>query len=151
MSYEELLKEADKLGIIVKELDLKTRKGRCCGNKIAIDKKLSIKEKAGVLAEELGHFHKTVGDISNQKEIANRKQELIARRWGYEKSVGIIGLINAFNNNCRDAYEIADFLGVTKEYLDESIDYFRCKYGTRYEIDEYIIYFIPNFGIYKSF
>lgn len=151
MSYEELLREADKLGIIVKELDLKTRKGRCCGNKIAIDKKLSIKEKAGVLAEELGHFHKTVGDISNQKEIANRKQELIARRWGYEKSVGIIGLINAFNNNCRDAYEIADFLGVTKEYLDESIDYFRCKYGTRYEIDEYIIYFIPNFGIYKSF
>lgn len=151
MSYEELLREADKLGIIVKELDLKTRKGRCCGNKIAIDKKLSIKEKACVLAEELGHFHKTVGDISNQKEIANRKQELIARRWGYEKSVGIIGLINAFNNNCRDAYEIADFLGVTKEYLDESIDYFRCKYGTRYEIDEYIIYFIPNFGIYKSF
>ncbi|BDU82543.1 hypothetical protein [Clostridium perfringens] len=151
MSYEELLREADKLGIIVKELDLKTRKGRCCGNKIAIDKKLSIKEKAGVLAEELGHFHKTVGDISNQKEIANRKQELIARRWGYEKSVGIIGLINAFNKNCRDAYEIADFLGVTKEYLDESIDYFRCKYGARYEIDEYIIYFIPNFGIYKSF
>ena len=31
MSYEELLREADKLGIIVKELDLKTRKGRCCG------------------------------------------------------------------------------------------------------------------------
>ncbi|MDU7068489.1 MAG: hypothetical protein E6343_11005 [Clostridium perfringens] len=151
MSYEELLREADKLGIIVKELDLKTRKGRCCGNKIAIDKKLSIKEKSCVLAEELGHFHKTVGDISNQKEMSNRKQELIARRWGYEKSVGIIGLINAFNNNCRDAYEIADFLGVTKEYLDESIDYFRCKYGTRYEIDEYIIYFIPNFGIYKSF
>ena len=46
MSYEELLREADKLGIIVKELNLKTRKGRCCGNKIAIDKKLSIKEKA---------------------------------------------------------------------------------------------------------
>lgn len=151
MSYEELLREADKLGIIVKELDLKTRKGRCCGNKIAIDKKLSIKEKSCVLAEELGHFHKTVGDISNQKEIINRKQELIARRWGYEKSVGIIGLINAFNNNCSDAYEIADFLGVTKEYLDEAIDYFRCRYGTRYEIDEYIIYFIPNFGIYKSF
>lgn len=151
MSYEELLIEADKLGIIVKELDLKTRKGRCCGNKIAINKKISIKEKAGVLAEELGHFHKTVGNISNQKDLANRKQELIARRWGYEKSVGIIGLINAFNNNCRDAYEIADFLGVTKEYLDEAIDYFRCKYGTRYEIDEYIIYFIPNFGIYKSF
>ncbi|HBC2028632.1 TPA: hypothetical protein I9Z65_000137 [Clostridium perfringens] len=151
MSYEELLREADKLGIIVKELDLKTRKGRCCGNKIAINKKLSIKEKAGVLAEELGHFHKTVGNISNQKELANRKQEIIARRWGYEKSVGIIGLINAFNNNCRDAYEIADFLGVTKEYLDEAIDYFRCRYGTRYEIDEYIIYFIPNFGIYKSF
>lgn len=151
MSYERLLREADKLGIIVKEVDLKTRKGRCCGNKIAIDKKLSYKEKACVLAEELGHFHTTVGDISNQDEINNRKQELIARRWGYEKSVGIMGLLNAFNNNCKNSYEIADFLDITKEYLDEAIEYLRCKYGTRYEIDGYVIYFIPRLGIYKMF
>lgn len=151
MSYERLLREADKLGIIVKELDLKTRKGRCCGNKIAIDKKLSYKEKTGVLAEELGHFHKTIGDISNQYKINNRKQELIARRWGYEKSVGIIGIINAFNNNCKDPYEVADFLGVTKEYLDEAIEYFKCKYGSRCEIDGYIVYLIPRLGVYKVF
>lgn len=151
MEYERLLREADKLGIIVKEAKMKTRKGRCYGNRIAINCSLTRKEKVGVLAEELGHFHKTIGDISNQNEITNRKQELIARRWGYEKSVGIIGLINAFNNNCRVDYEIADFLGVTKEYLDEAIDYFKCKYGTRYEIDEYIVYFMPNLGIYKSF
>lgn len=151
MSYEELLREADKLGIIVKELNLKTRKGRCCGKRIAIDKKLSTKEKACVLAEELGHFHKTVGDISNQNKINNRKQEIIARRWGYEKSVGILGLINAFNNNCKNAYEMADFLGVTKEYLDECIEYFKFKYGARYEIDEYIVYFLPRFGVCRMF
>ncbi len=45
MSYEELLREADKLGIIVKELNLKTRKGRCCGKRIAIDKNYLPKKK----------------------------------------------------------------------------------------------------------
>ena len=33
-------------------------------------------EKACVLAEELGHHYTTVGDIIDQKESENRKQEL---------------------------------------------------------------------------
>ena len=74
MTYDELLIEADKLGIIVKELDLKTRDGHCKGNKIAIHKNLSNYEKACVLAEELGHYYLTVGDIKNQKDINNKKQ-----------------------------------------------------------------------------
>ena len=96
-------------------------------------------------------YIKNLGDITDQTEICNKKQELVARRWGFDKAVGLVGLINAFENNCRNAFEIADFLGVTKEYFDEAIDYYRAKYGVMYKIDNYIIYFIPSLGICKMF
>lgn len=151
MTYDELLIEANNAGVIVKELYLKTRKGRCRGNRIAIDKELSNYEKACVLAEELGHYYLTVGDITNQKDINNRKQELIARRWGYNKKVGLIGLIEAFENGCKNRYEISEYLNVTPEYLDEAIEYYTSKYGVMHRIDDYIIYFSPNVYIGKTF
>lgn len=151
MTYDELLIEADRLGIIVKELDLKTRDGHCKGNRIAIRKNLSNYEKACVLAEELGHYYLTVGDIRNQKDINNRKQELIARRWGYNKKVGIIGLIEAFENGCRNRYEMAEYLNVTVDYLNEAIEYYASKYGVLHRIDDYIVYFTPNLCIGKAF
>lgn len=151
MTYDELLIEADELGIIVKELDLKTRDGHCKGNRIAIHKGLSNYEKACVLAEELGHYFLTVGDITNQKDINNRKQELLARRWGYNKKIGLIGLIEAFENGCKNRYEIAEYLNVTIEYLNEAIEYYANKYGVMHRIDDYIIYFSPNVYIGKTF
>lgn len=151
MTYDELLIEADKFGIIVKEFELKTRKGHCQGSRIAIDKNLSNYEKACVLAEELGHYFLTVGDITNQELINNRKQELLARKWGYNKKIGLIGLINAFEHGCINRYEIAEYLNVTIDYLNEAIDYYASKYGVLHRVDNYILYFSPNFYIGKSF
>lgn len=151
LTYDELLIEADELGIIVKELNLKTRDGHCKGNRIAINKDLSNYEKACVLAEELGHYYLTVGDITNQNNINNRKQELLARQWGYNRHIGLLGLVNAFEHGCKNRYEIAEFLNVTLEYLNEAIEYYTSKYGIMYRIDNYIIYFLPNFYIGKFF
>lgn len=151
MTYEELLIEADELGIIVKEIDLKTRDGHCKGNRIAIHKDLCNYEKACILAEELGHYYLTVGDITNQKYINNRKQELIARRWGYNKHVGLLGLIKAFEHGCKNRYEIAEFLNITIEYLNEVLEYYASKYGTMIRIDDYMIYFTPTIYIGKTF
>ncbi|MDM0928247.1 ImmA/IrrE family metallo-endopeptidase [Clostridium perfringens] len=151
--YERLMYEAECHGAKVIEIDLDTDKpcGKCVDNIIVINSNINTKEKTCILAEELGHYIKNLGDITNQTEICNKKQELVARRWGFDKAVGLVGLINAFENNCRTAFEIADFLGVTKEYFDEAIDYYRAKYGVMYKIDNYIIYFIPSLGICKMF
>ena len=151
MTYDELLIEANNIGVIVKEADLRTRDGRCQGNRIAINENLSTVEKACVLAEELGHYHLTVGDITNQKDDNNRRQELKARRWGYNKKIGIIGLTNAFEHGCSNKYEIAEYLNITIEYLDEAIEYYSSKYGVMHVIDDYIIYFTPYFFIGKTF
>jgi IrrE N-terminal-like domain len=151
LTYEELLVEADGLGITVKEVNLKTRTGYCYGKRIAIHKNLSNYEKVCVLAEELGHYHLTVGDITNQENINNRKQELLARRWGYDKNIGLLGLIRAFENRCSNRYEIAEYLNITVEYLNEALEYYTSKYGLMHSIDNYIIYFSPTFYIGKFF
>lgn len=149
MTYDELLVEAESFGVTVKEFDLKTKKGFCHGNRIAIDMNLTNIEKSCILCEELGHYFLSVGDITNQECISNRKQELLARQWGYNKKIGLFGLIKAFENNCLNKYEIADFLNVTEEYLEEAIDYYTYKYGIMQVVDNYIVYFTPSLGVLK--
>nr|WP_297632095.1 ImmA/IrrE family metallo-endopeptidase [uncultured Clostridium sp.] len=152
MQYEELLIESETLGAIVKEVDLITKKGLCYGNRIAIKHNLTEREKNCVLAEELGHYILTVGDIKEQRfNISNRKQELLARAWGYDKLIGLSGLINAFNAGCKFKYELAEYFNITEAYLDEALHHYVNKYGSCYTVDCYIINFLPNLQIGKSF
>lgn len=151
MVYENLLNECSDLGIKVKETVLKGSDGRCKGNRIAINKNLYTQtEKKCVLAEELGHYHTTYGDIIDQTKIENVKQEIIARRWGYEKLVGMVDIINAYRYGVRNRHELAEYLDVTEEFLCEAIEYYKRKYGICYKIDTYLIYFEP-LGVMKIF
>lgn len=148
MTYEELLKEADSMGLVVKEKSLQSGDGRIFNNKIAIRQDIPTEtEKSCVLAEELGHHHTSVGNILNMEDLSNRKQERQARLWGYNKLIGLTGIVNAFESGCQSAYEAAEFLEVTVEYLQECIDCYRDKYGICTEIDNYIIYFIPKLAV----
>ncbi|MGG7077348.1 ImmA/IrrE family metallo-endopeptidase [Clostridium sardiniense] len=151
--YENLLNEAHKQGAQVIEIDLGTDTpcGKCINNIIILNSRMNIKNKYCILAEELGHYRLNYGDITNQCKIENKKQEIIARRYGYDKNIGLIGLIEAFEHGCSGKFEIAEYLGITEEYLEEAINYYKCKYGDMYEIDNYLIYFIPNLFIGKSF
>ena len=142
--YEELLDIAHKDGIIVKELPLQSSDGRINGNRIAIRQDIkTTTQKASTLAEELGHYYTTVGNIQNQSILENRKQERQARLHGYNIRIGLTGIIRAYKANCRSRHEIAEYLDITDEYLQECIDCYRNKYGVYTIIDNYIIYFIP--------
>ena len=150
--YEELVNEAQENGVEVIEMSFKGNlKGLYSQNTIAIDSKLKTsKEKNCVLAEELGHHNTSFGDILNTKDVRNIKQEKIARNWGYEKLVGIIDIINAFNAHSTNRCEMAEYLNVTEDFLEESIQHYREKYGLYCEIDHYIIYFEP-LGVLEMF
>ena len=150
-SYEDLLDDIKQEGINVIELDLDTNKpcGKCIGNTIFINDRISSKEKLCVLAEELGHYKLTVGNITDLKNISNRKQEIKARRWGYEKIVGIMQIIEAFEKGARSKYELADYLNVSEYFLDDAILYYKQKYGVYFEIDNYLVYFEPTLAITK--
>lgn len=150
MTYEELLKEADSLGLIVKEKPLQGTDGRILNRRIAIRKDIETQtEKSCVLAEEIGHYATSYGNILNQNEISNRKQELQARLYGYNLKIGLSGIISAFQAGCKNLFEMAEYLEVTEEYLREALECYRRKYGVYTTLDNYIIYFEQRLGIMK--
>jgi hypothetical protein len=117
--------------------------------KIGINKGIATNaERYCVLKEEQGHIKLTVGDIKDQSNINNRKQEKKARTWAYLDTIKVVDLINAYGAGVRNLYEMAEYLEVTEEFLNETIKTMGEKYGPYYEIDNYIVYFTPNFGIF---
>lgn len=127
-----LIEECEELGAKVIEDDLCANKpfGYCIGKNIYINNNCTNKEKYCTLLEELGHYKTTFGDITNQNDIRNKKQELVARRWGYEHKVTLEEILDAIEHNCCKSYEVAEFLGVTDTYFFECIQNYRLKYGT---------------------
>ena len=147
MTYEELFVEAENNNLIVKEKPLPISKGRIKGNRVAIRKGMTELEKACVLAEELGHHYTAVGDIIDQSTVENRKQEMYGRAWAYNKQIGLTGLINAYRNHCQNAHEVAEYLNVTDEFLTDSLNYYKSKYGCCTQVDNFVIFFEPNIAV----
>ena len=143
MNYTDLLLEADANNLIIKEKPLLANKGRIKGNRIAIKHDMLEIEKKCVLAEELGHYYTTVGNILDQTNTANRKQERRARVWAYNEMISLSDLVDSYKDGCRSRYEIAEHLGVTEEFLQECLDYFHEKYGLYTKQNNYLIYFEP--------
>lgn len=149
-TYEALLDEASDIGLTVKEKPLKYNNGRIKGSRIAIRQDITTTtEKSCVLAEELGHHYTSVGNILDMTSTANRKQERQARFWAYNKQIGLFGLVRAFEHGCQNRFEIAEYLEVTEEFLEECIECYRNKYGICKQVDNYVVYFIPQLAIMK--
>lgn len=149
--YEKLSIKAQSQSLKVVEVDLEANDGFYCDGYIFINKSLNDKEKYCVLAEELGHYETSYGNILDQNNISNVKQELKARRWGYKHIVSLEGIIEAFENNCLNEYEMAEYLGVTDEYFKECIEDYKRQYGLSCKLGKYYIVFEPRLGIYKNF
>jgi len=112
-------------------------------NLILIDKYRSKYEKHGILAEELGHYETTYGDITDLAKINNWKLELLARNWGYRKIVSLDKLVTCYELGYTTSEEVCTHLEVTAKYLKDSIDHYHSHYGifTRYR--DHLIYFDP--------
>jgi Zn-dependent peptidase ImmA (M78 family) len=154
MIYEELLAQYECVKIkefnfneIDPEGDIK---GLCVKNRIYIGKCISTNtEKTCILAEELGHYHTTAGNILDQSKVENCKQERRARAWAYNLLAPLTSFIKAHRAGISGRHELAEFLDVTEEFLQEAVDYYACKFGTCVKVDKHIIYFDP-LGVMKS-
>lgn len=124
-------------------------KGLYCDGVIAIREDMTIPEKTCALAEELGHHETSVGNILDMTSAVNRKQERQARLHGYNRLIGLIRLVRAFEHGCQNRFEIAEYLEVTEEFLEECIECYRNKYGICKRVDNYVVYFIPQLSVMK--
>ncbi|TLC99188.1 hypothetical protein [Robinsoniella peoriensis] len=150
MTYEKLLIEADIEELIVKEKPLIDCNGLIKGKRIAIRKNIPTIQKSCVLAEELGHYYTTFGNILDQTKTVNHKQELHARLWAYNKQIGLVGIIKAFKYGCRNRFEMSKYLEVTEQFLSDALNAYKSKYGIRVIIDNYAIYFEPHLAVFES-
>lgn len=150
-TYECLQDEACEDGIEVVDYTFESDriKGLYCDGVVAIRENMTIPEKTCALSEELGHHETSVGNIIDMASAANRKQERQARLWAYNKQIGLIGLVRAFEHGCQNRFEIAEYLEVTEEFLEECIECYRNKYGICKRVDNYVVYFIPQLAIMK--
>ena len=149
--HNALLREVEKEGIEVIYLPFRGRlKGLYYDKIIAINKHIdTTAEETCILAEELGHYYTTVGNIVDQKQVSNRRLERRARAWAYQKLVPLDKLVLAYKEGIRTKYELAEFLGVTEQFLAEALKYYKEKYGPYRREDDYYICFEP-LGIIKS-
>lgn len=151
MGYEELLIEANTKGLIVKEKPLPISKGRIKGKRIAIRQNIpTLKEKACILAEEIGHYHTNTMDILDQEQVVNRKLEHAGRLWAYNKMIGLSGIIQGYRAGCRNRCELAECLGVTEEFLQDALNCYKEKYGIKTEIDGCVIMFEPSLAVVEK-
>ncbi|PGT80273.1 ImmA/IrrE family metallo-endopeptidase [Bacillus cereus] len=142
-SYEKLLCKYEN-EVQVKETELSHGfKGLYYDGRILIDSSLKENEKHCILAEEIGHHYTSYGNIIDQKSIKNRKQEQKARNWGYENVIPFTKLVQAKQAHCNTYYEISEFLDVTQEFLEASIECYFQKYGKQIRWRNYLISFEP--------
>ena len=141
MNYEDLLIEYDTEDIVIKEKPLQSSNGRIYNNRIAIRHDMSTVDKTCTLAEELGHYYTTTGDIIDQTDIMSRKQEHRARMWAYSKLLPLQFFVLAFKHGCRSIHETAEFLEVSEEFLIDCINAYHSKYGPFLEMNGYLFMF----------
>lgn len=155
MTYNKLLKKANRLGIDVRECKLpKTIKGLFCRFNdqpiIGLNCE-NYNEKICVLAEELGHFYTSSGDLLANDSVDHvivHKQEKLARRWAYAEVLTFNRLLAAKKAGCRNLYEVSQFLDVTQGFLIDALKDYQNRYGTYVIHKGYKIHFDP-FNIEK--
>lgn len=142
---DKLLKEAYQNNVDIYEKPMPKRiKGLYADNVIWINAQVSnTNEKRCILAEELGHYHTSFGDILDQSNLNNRRQEKQARNWAYKKLIPLTKIIEAFHAGVQNNYELADYLNVTEDFLSDTLDRYKEEYGVSKTMDQYTIFFEP--------
>lgn len=151
LSYDDLLIESTKEGLIVREAPLTSADGRIDGENIFIRQNINTTtEKACILAEEMGHHYTAAGNILDQTQTSNRKQEQAGRLWAYNKQIGLAGIVQGFKRRCQNRHELAEYLQVSESFLQEALECYRKKYGNCAEIDNYTIIFEPSLTVIEK-
>ncbi len=119
--------------------------GLYADNVIVINKNIATSvEKSCVLAEELGHYFTSYGDILDQTELTNKKQEARARRWAAFQLISVEDLIQACKDGVKNKFELAEYLNISEDFIDTAVEHFYALYGDCLTMDDYTIYFNPT-------
>lgn len=141
--YEDLLMEIDYVEIKDHVHLPDGYKGFYSDDLILIDKKLSDAEKLENLFEELAHHKLTYGNILDESSFNNRKFENYARRHGYENSISLNKIIDAYKYGVSSLHEFAEYVQLSEEYVHTVLQHYKNKFGLSTCHNGYLIRFEP--------
>lgn len=110
---------------------------------VLVDKFLTKTRKLEILSEEIAHHLITYGDIRDQTKMLNRKFELKARRLGSELAISLDGIIDAFHHGVQNLYEMSQYFEVSEQYVLNTLNHYKMKYGLDVYYKGYVIKFEP--------
>lgn len=120
--YDDLLAEYDDR-LYIEEHNMEND-GLYCDGCVWINRNMPNARKACMLAEEIGHYETSVGDILDQRNPNNIKQENKARKWAYEKMISYEDIINASRDGCHYVWEFAEYLDLDEEFVKDAFKHF---------------------------
>lgn len=120
-TYEKLMAKYDHLHIEERTM---FNDGLYCDGHVWINENLATAKKLCILAEEIGHHETSSGDILDQNNTINRKQELTARRWAYENIIPKETIITALKNGYTQLWELAEHLDLDEGFLYSALRYY---------------------------
>lgn len=104
----------------------------------------------GILAEEIGHHETTYGKIldayttDSQNHINDLRQELKARRRGYELAVPLQKLIDCYEHGTwGNVHNMCLSMEIDRSYFQKVIEDYKVRYGPFVECNGYVINFTP--------
>lgn len=125
--YDELLCEyEDRISIEERPM---VHEGLYCDDVIWINERLTGARKTCILAEELGHYETSAGDILDTDDLKNAKQERLARLWAMEKLIPLSSIKDAYRKGYTDLYHMAEYLDIDEQFLRDCIECYESKYG----------------------
>lgn len=149
---EELEQEAYEQNVPVDYVNFKSERlhGLYIDGSIALKSGMTSTKTADTLAEELEHHYTTVGNILDQNQTLNRKQERIARLRAYDRRIGLSGIIKGYQAHCHNRFELAEYLDFSEDTLHDALELYREKYGCFTESNGYIIIFEPSLAVMEK-
>lgn len=130
----------------------KVQKGLIIKDVVYLNPDQTSEELTCTVAEEIGHYLTSVGDIVEQNSNEKCKQEQRARDVGALMLITPFNIIDCFDNGCRTIWECAEHLSVTEETFRTAVKWYARKYDGVITEDKHTIWFHKNgtMSVYKS-
>ncbi len=111
--------------------------GLIVGDFVFINSNRSKTKQYETLIEEIGHYEKSVGNISDYSDPDSKKQEAEARRWAYTHAVTLDELIYCYEHHLHTIDDITEHLEISAEYLNAALEVYRQKHGEQFYYHHY--------------
>ena len=119
--YEQLMAKHDDL--YIEERPMKND-GLYADGCVWINSNMPESRKYCTLAEEIGHYETSVGDILDLADTNNRRQENIARKWAYEEILPRENILFALQDGHTEIWDMAEYLDVDEEFLKGALKHY---------------------------